>query len=42
MSTNPADVNRLYRVGSTSKSVTAVAAKVLEEAGELSLDDFRG
>ena len=37
---NPSGVNRLYRVGSTSKSVTAVAAKALEEAGLLSLDDF--
>ncbi|GEM_PF-6334302 len=37
---NPAGVNRLYRVGSTSKAVTSVAAKALEEAGALSLDDF--
>lgn len=36
---DPAGIHRLYRVGSTSKPVTAVAAKILEEAGELSLDD---
>jgi len=37
---NPLGIHRLYRVGSTSKPVTAVTAKVLEENGELSLDDF--
>ena len=37
---NPDGIHLLYRVGSTSKPVTAVAAKVLEEYGELSLDDF--
>jgi CubicO group peptidase (beta-lactamase class C family) len=37
---DPNGIHRLYRVGSTTKSVTAVAAKVLEENGELSLDDF--
>ena len=36
----PGGINRLYRVGSTSKSVVAVAAKVLEESGGLSLEDF--
>ncbi len=33
-------VDRLYKIGSTSKSVTAVAAKVLEERGVLSFDDY--
>lgn len=37
---NPPGINRLYRVGSTSKPITAVTAKILEEAGQLSLDDF--
>lgn len=37
---DPAGVWRLYRVGSTSKSIAAVAAKVMEERGELSLSDF--
>jgi CubicO group peptidase (beta-lactamase class C family) len=37
---DPDGVNRLYRVGSTSKAITSVAAKILEEKGELSLDDF--
>ena len=37
---DPGGVHRLYRIGSTSKTVTAVTAKVLEEAGELSLDEF--
>lgn len=37
---DPDGVNRLYRVGSTSKPFTAVAAKLLEERGILSLDDF--
>lgn len=37
---DPDGVNRLYRVGSTSKSVIAATATVLEEAGALSMDDF--
>jgi len=37
---NPEGVNLLYRVGSTSKSIVASAAKSLEESGVLSLDDF--
>lgn len=37
---DPAGVWRLYRVGSTSKSIAAVAAKIMEERGELALDDF--
>jgi CubicO group peptidase (beta-lactamase class C family) len=37
---DPDGVNRLYRVGSTSKAITSVAAKILEEKGELSLDEF--
>jgi CubicO group peptidase (beta-lactamase class C family) len=37
---DPDGINRLYRVGSTTKSITAAAAKVLEESGELSLEDF--
>lgn len=37
---NPKGIKRLYRVGSTSKSVVAVAAKAMEESGELSLNDF--
>ncbi len=37
---NPDGVNRLYRIGSTSKPVTAVTAKILEESAELSFDDF--
>ena len=37
---NPDEVNRLYRVGSTSKSITATAAKILEETGGLSFEDF--
>lgn len=37
---NPEGVTRLYRIGSTSKSVSAVAAKVMEEGGELSFGDF--
>lgn len=36
----PRGVHRLYRIGSTSKSVVATAAKVMEERGELLLDDF--
>jgi len=37
---DPDGVDRLYRVGSTTKSMTAVAAKILEENHELSLGDF--
>ncbi|MFG0251904.1 MAG: serine hydrolase domain-containing protein, partial [Phycisphaerales bacterium JB038] len=37
---DPGGVDRLYRIGSTTKSVVAVAAKVMEERGELSFDDF--
>ena len=37
---DPRGIHRLFRVGSTSKALTAVAAKVLEEQGTLSLDDF--
>lgn len=37
---DPGGIHRLYRIGSTSKSVTAVAAKVMEERGELSLSDY--
>jgi CubicO group peptidase (beta-lactamase class C family) len=37
---DPDGVFRLYRVGSTTKAVTAVASKILEERGELSLEDF--
>lgn len=37
---NPAGIHRLYRVGSTTKPMVAVAAKVMEEAGVLSLGDF--
>ncbi len=37
---DPSGVYRLYRVGSTSKSIVAVAAKVMEERGELSFEDF--
>lgn len=37
---NPDGVYRLYRIGSTSKAVTAVAAKIMEERAELSMDDF--
>lgn len=37
---DPAGIHWLYRVGSTSKAITAVAAKVLEEEGALALDDF--
>lgn len=37
---DPDGVNRLYRIGSTSKSVTAVTAKMLEEQGALSFSDF--
>jgi CubicO group peptidase (beta-lactamase class C family) len=37
---DPEGVHRLYRIGSTSKSVVATAAKIMEEQGALSLDDF--
>ena len=37
---DPRGIHRLFRVGSTSKAFTAVAAKVLEEQGQLSLNDF--
>lgn len=37
---NPGGANRLHRIGSTTKSVVAVAAKAMEERGELSFDDF--
>ncbi len=37
---DPDGIHRLFRIGSTSKSVVAAAAKVMEEAGELSLNDF--
>jgi len=37
---DPAGVYHLYRIGSTSKSVTAVAAKILEENRTLSLSDY--
>jgi CubicO group peptidase (beta-lactamase class C family) len=37
---DPAGIHRLYRVGSTSKSIVAVAARALAESGELSLTDF--
>ena len=36
----PAGVFRLFRIGSTSKAVTATLAKLMEENGELSLGDF--
>lgn len=36
---DPAGIYQLYRVGSTSKAVTAVTAKILEEQRMLSLDD---
>ncbi len=37
---DPDGIHRLFRIGSTSKSVTAVAATVLEEEGRLSFDDY--
>lgn len=37
---DPSGIHRLYRIGSTSKSVTAVAARILEESGVLSFEDF--
>lgn len=37
---DPDGIYRLYRIGSTSKAVTAVTAKLMEERGELSFDDF--
>jgi len=36
----PDGISRLYRIGSTSKSIVATAAKVLEESGELSFEDY--
>ncbi|TWT40295.1 beta-lactamase/D-alanine carboxypeptidase [Phycisphaerae bacterium RAS1] len=33
-------VHRLYRIGSTTKSIVAVAAKAMEERGQLSLGDY--
>ncbi|MEM6567918.1 MAG: serine hydrolase domain-containing protein [Planctomycetota bacterium] len=36
---DPDGTRRLFRIGSTSKPVTAVAAKILEERGVLDLDD---
>jgi len=37
---DPAGVHRLYRIGSTTKAMVATTAKILEERGELSLNDF--
>lgn len=37
---HPGGIHSLYRVGSTSKCFTAMAAKLLEEDGQLSLTDF--
>ena len=37
---DPEGIHRLYRIGSTTKSLTAVAAKIMEEEGLLTLDDF--
>ncbi len=37
---DPAGIHRLYRVGSTTKSIVATAAMILQEHGELSLGDF--
>ena len=37
---DPEGVYRLYRIGSTSKPIAAVAAKVLEAEGLLSLEDY--
>lgn len=39
---NPDGIHRLYRVGSTSKSVLAVAAKAMEESGALAFADYVG
>ena len=37
---DPEGVHRLFRIGSTTKSLVATAAKVMEENGQLALDDF--
>jgi CubicO group peptidase (beta-lactamase class C family) len=37
---DPAGIHRLYRVGSTTKAITASTAKILEENGVLSLGDY--
>jgi len=37
---DPEGIYRLYRIGSTSKPIAAVAAKSLEEDGVLSLNDY--
>ncbi len=37
---DPEGVNRLFRVGSTTKPLVATAAMVLEETGQLALEDF--
>ncbi len=37
---DPGGIHRLFRIGSTTKSMTSVAAKILEERGKLSLDDY--
>ncbi len=37
---DPDGIHRLFKVGSTSKSVVAATAKIMEERGELSLADF--
>ncbi len=37
---DPEGITRLYRIGSTTKSLVAVTAMVMHEQGELSLDDF--
>jgi CubicO group peptidase (beta-lactamase class C family) len=37
---DPGGIHRLFRIGSTTKSMTAVAAKVLEERAKLSLTDY--
>jgi CubicO group peptidase (beta-lactamase class C family) len=37
---DPSGIHRLFKIGSTSKSVVAVTAKIMEERGEISLADF--
>jgi len=37
---DPDGIHRLFKIGSTSKSVVAVTARIMEERGELSLADF--
>jgi len=37
---DPGGIHRLHRIGSTSKSVTATVAKILEERGVLRFDDL--